>query len=373
MKNLCSLATLLLLAASPAMAIRFERVETFVQPEGEVLAEEMWLVAESAQLSGVAHDDLFILGVSNVLSGNVEKDIWVAGDAVSVEGSVGDDARLAGRSVSLNGPVVGDLMALGQSVQLATNAHVGGEALIRAEEAVLLGHHDGNVTVSAQRVTLGGNLLGDVHVSAADIVVLKNARIQGDLTYVSGKELFLDDSVELGGDLRREKHLAPTIPFNQILAIQSVFFFGALTVALPFLAIFPRFTGRAVRAVRQATWKCAVVGLVAFCFLPLLTVFAAFTLVAFPLALVTGCAFTVLLFLSKIVVGLALGGALLRRRGHQPFHQVLLALVIGLFLLYVLAMLPHMGMVIWLAVVLCGMGSLIVAILVPETRRPVAE
>lgn len=82
---------------------------------------------------------------------------------------------------------------------------------------------------------------------------MPGTEIDGDLIYSSSEDIFLDKSVKLDGQLVRKTVDAfsswstPTPTFTQIATVQSFFYVCAMLAALPFMALFPRFTGLAVR------------------------------------------------------------------------------------------------------------------------------
>jgi hypothetical protein len=84
--------------------------------------------------------------------------------------------------------------------------------------------------------------------------------------------------------------------------------------------------------------------------------------IGLPLGATVFAVFLVLVYLSKIVVGLVVGGILLRRRGPQPFGRAFTALAVGLVLLYFLTAPPILGVVVWFVVVVAGMGGLVLAL-----------
>jgi hypothetical protein len=90
---------------------------------------------------------------------------------------------------------------------------------------------------------------------------------------------------------------------------------------------------------------------------PVVILGLAVTLVGLPLALVLLGLYLLGLYAAKIVVGLALGQALLRPRGN-PRRDALLALVAGLAVITVATAVPWVGTAVWIAVACLGAGAL---------------
>jgi len=355
-------AVLALFLAVPAFAIDFRSETSFVLPAGETVDREIWLMASEVRVEGTLLQDSFIFGVSNLLSGTARSDLWAAGEDVRVSGTAGDDLRVAGRSVVVEGRTQGNLMAAGESLHLTAEAEVLGDVTLAGETIVLQGTLARGLEAVGKQVTLGGVVNGDVRIAATDIAVLKGTRIEGNLEYLSVKELFLDDSVHVGGKLIRRSLQPAERAWSDVLVWQCYLFLAALLVGMAMLAVFPDWTGRSVRCLRQATWRCGLVGVISFCLLPVVSGLLVVTLIGIPLGLLLGGAFAGLVYLSKIVVALSLGGAILRRRGPQSYARAFGVLVVGLVLIYGCGMLPMIQSALWLLMAFYGMGALLLGL-----------
>jgi cytoskeletal protein CcmA (bactofilin family) len=287
---------------------------------------------------------------------------------------VGDDARLAGLTVRVDGDIAGNLLALGQSLQLGPKSRVRREAILSGSEVLVTGSLEQSLKILSRSATLGGHVQGNVRIIAEDIVVLKDARIDGDLVYTSSKELFLDDQVQLGGRLIRQElpQLALEISLTRFIWLQVYFFLAALLTGLPLIGLFPVFTARAVRAVRQMTVRSGLVGLVCLWMIPAAAYFALWSVIGVPLGLLLLAGFLFMAYTSKIYVAIALGSLILRRQGPQSFPWILLVLLAGLLPLYVLTSLPYVGNIVWLGVLFVGSGAVGIGLLAGE-RAPWVE
>ena len=264
-------------------------------------------------------------------------DVWALGNSVEFTGTAAEHARFFATSEIILGGKVGiSAVAIGKTVTLTTNSVIDGDALLVGQSVVVAGDIRGNLRVLAGAATLNGRIDGNVRIVADDIVVMPGTKIGGDLVYTSPKDLFLDPGkVELDGQLIRKELetiqvKAPPSTLYDIVVSQAYFYLCALVAGIPFIAIFPRFTGRAVRWVRQSAWKCALVGFIAFCLIPMTSLFVFFTIIGIPLSLLLLLAYAIMIYLSKIIVALGIGGIVLRRHGPQPFSRVFAALSLGL-------------------------------------------
>ena len=367
---------LLLVSSAIAPAIQIVNTDGFTLNPGQTITNECWVVAKAVEVNGTVKDDFLAVCLGGPmlfgnarLRGDFHNDVWALGNSVEFTGAAAEHVRLFSAGEIIVGGKVGiSAVAVGKAVTLTTNSVINGDALLVGRSVVVAGDVRGNLRVFAGAATLNGRIDGNVRIAAEDIVVMPGTKIGGDLVYTSPKDLFLDpENVELDGQLVRKeleafqvKASPPTL--SDIIVSQTYFYLCALVAGIPFVAIFPRFTGQAVRRVRQSAWKCALVGFIALCLIPMTSVFVMFTLIGIPLSLLLLLVYAILIYLSKIIVALGIGGMALRRHGPQPFSRVFAALSLGLIALYVVTALPWIGSITAFAVLLTGLGGMVFAI-----------
>ena len=365
MKRLFILTALFLAATLCASAFQFIRTSEFELSPDQTLDEELWLFADtSATLQGYSEDDIFLATTSAELSGTFAGDLWAVGEQISFTGRAKDHARFAGRIIRVAGSIERNLAAAGTTIELDSGAVVKFDTMLVGENVLFKGETR-NLRMVASKATISGRIHGNVRVAADDIVVIPGTEISGNLVYTSPSELVLDKRVTVGGELRRSFSMPggfeskkPTL--RQTISVQSFLYISALLSILAFSALFPQFTGRAVRTLRQSPGWCALAGLLAFGLMPMIGVVSMFTVIGFAVGGLTLGVYFALLYLAKGIVALVIGGILLRRRGPQPFRNVFTALSLGLVLVYLAVWIPYLGRTIWAVITILGLGALIV-------------
>ena len=380
-----ALAACALLCGSlaPASAVDFVSATNYVLATDSALTNETWIQAHAIQIDGKARDDLFLLsdfsGAAGAaptirLAGTLENDVWALGAIISQTGTVLDHARLfATKSITIGGPIGNNVIALSDTVRMDTNGVIGGAALFLAGTVMVEGRIHGNTRIRGKDVTLAGLFDGNVNVSAEDLVVMPGTRIDGNLTYALPQELVLDPGVHLGGKLLRAAPApaAPALSGRTGLLVQLVLFAGAVLAGVLLIAIFPRYSVEAALSLEHSVWKCLLAGFIASALIPMAAVLLLFTLIGIPASLLALTGYALLLYLSKIVVALAVGRRLLHPTGRPGPTPVLPTLVLGLAVVYLAVNLPFpFGLVLWFALTLVGFGALVLGIL--ERRIPVA-
>lgn len=371
-----ALTILLVIVPLLADAALVVRTNEYTIGDGAVVSGQVFVATDKGQIEGTLEDDLFIFANELKLDGIFKNDAWAIGNTIEARGAFGDHLRLLANTVTIEGSVTRGITAAGNSVRLATNSTVGGTLDVVASTAVLEGHVTGNARVMAESITLSGNFGGNVRIIGNDIVILPHTVIAGNIVYTADKELVLDSGVTVGGEVIRQTVTAtPVEPdpdaWKDTLILQAFLLLAAVLVGMPFLAVFPRYAERSVLLLRVSPLKCMATGVIALFMLPTFAVFSFATLIGIPLGLIVGLFFLILAYLAKIVIGLTLGGSVLRLRGSQGFGTSVFALITGLFLLYVLTMLPLVGGAASLAIVILGAGALVLSLMMGQREKDV--
>ncbi len=356
-----------------ASAIEWRAVQHFDLPAGQTMSNELWLVADSLKWEGLADRTLFLQAQQVDLAGQFQRDVWALADTLTFAGQARQALRVAAkRSTQINGQVAGTLLAAGETVQLQKGARVAEDAVLLGQDIMIEGAVSNRLWALGNKVTLAGHIGGTARIVAEDITLMPGAVIEGDLRYSAEKELIAPEGLLIKGKLERVPRpdfglsLSP-LTLAQTVAMQFALFLAALLAGLPFVALFPSFTTRAVAQLRTQPGKCLLAGGIALALLPMLAVMAALTWIGLPLGALLLGLWATLLYLAKFIVAIALAVRLLTLRG-QPTRPLgaLPVLVVGLFLLYVGAALPVIGFAVQLVAALYGLGALVLTLFYGE-------
>ena len=377
-KRLLLLLALALPLAAPAIEWRVTHAVAI--PRGETLSNELWAVADSMKIAGTAERSLFLQSQNLELAGQFQRDVWALTDTLTFSGQAAQAVRVAAKqSAQFSGRIAGSLLAAAETVQLQKTAVVAEDAVLLGQEIIVEGAVSNRLYALGNKVTLAGYVGASARVIAEEITLMPGAVIAGDLRYSSEKELFAPEGVRIAGKLIRapKPNFGLALPhptLGQLVAIHFALFLAALFVGLPFVALFPHFTTRAVTQLRTQPSKCMLAGAIALALLPMLAVMAALTWIGLPLGVLLAASYGILLYLAKIIVAIPLAVRVLTLRG-QPERPLgaLPVLVVGLFLLYLAAALPLIGFAVQLVTVLYGLGALVLALLGGERGLPLIE
>jgi cytoskeletal protein CcmA (bactofilin family) len=332
--------------------------------EDETIEKVSFIGAGSIVANGTTFDDSFWLAQDNMLlNGQFGNDVWALAMSAKLNGTFHDHARILAQSIMVDGKISNGLWAVAGTVSTTTNSILHGDQFIYSDSLSLQGYIEGDVLAKSRSITLGGTIVGNVRLYGDDIIVRPGTTIIGDLYYVTtNQSIVLDANSHISGTF---KHIPPPAAFSQELSpgsaalLELYWFLAALLVGIPFMMIFPHGTGQAVRQLRFNLWKCGLVGIAVLFGLPIAILAATFTIIGLPLAFVMASMAGLCIYLGKFPVALALGTALLHKRGEITFSGALLSLVTGLFLYYTLSLFPVAGSTMQLTATAFGTGSLV--------------
>jgi cytoskeletal protein CcmA (bactofilin family) len=243
---------------------------------------------------------------------------------------------------------------------------------------------DGNATANGRTdsgvIAVGDDAtVGDTGVVDGDVFVVDgNARIEGrvtgDVVAIEGRAV-VTDGATVGGDVRSTKQprvergaqvrgevkkIDVTGWFSAIGIRVLGFFWLAVTVStavfgLLLLLFFPRAAQTTSRIGRGSTGKSIGVGLLVAIGLPVVAVLAVITIVGLPFGLGIGGALGLIHAVGYVAGAFCFGRILVK----EP-KSAIGAFFAGWAILRVLALIPGIGVLVWIAATVWGLGALTV-------------
>lgn len=327
--------------------------------------EEEWrsdaiVAGETVSISGLVEGDLICLARKLIIKGDIYQDLWWVGEEVDLVGRVGDDLRGAGRRITLKGEVGGDLLVGCQTFHLPEEGVVEGEVRVGCQEAELKGTINGDARISSETIWIGGRIEGDAHLEAKRIVFAPSVLIKGALSYKSPSEIQIPEGAKiLGGsqwekpEIKEEKRSVISIFFEVAL------FLGLLIVGIIVVSLSHRDALLVSQTLTSSPWKSLGWGLIVLICLPAAIFILLLTVIGIPLAVFTLFAYLLALYLSKVFVGIFIGGKVLGifKKGLSPIWS----LILGLVILTLLAKVPYLSWPVRILTIIFGLGSLLLS------------
>jgi cytoskeletal protein CcmA (bactofilin family) len=325
----------------------------------QVVNGDYFAFGESVEISGTINGDLYASGGQVVIDGRVNGDVLVAGGRISLSGTVSQDVRAAGGQVTIAGSVGRNLTVAGGNVEVAPAAAVRGGLVAAGGSVDLAAPLGGAAKVAAGTLIIANRVGGDVDAAVGTLRIGSRADIQGNVNYWSRREASVSEGARIHGKIVR--NAPPERPrfFFAWLVFVSINFVSTLILGLLSARFLPRYHQSVITTLREKPWASLGIGFIAAVVLPVVCALLFATVLAIPLALILLVSFFILLYWARIFVIGRIGESILTRL--RPASSRPSAFVLGLFVYYILAIIPFIGWLMVPLVMLFGLGAELIA------------
>jgi len=360
---------LVLLPAS-VLAFAAENGNMVYVGEDRTIDGNYYAAGASVTIDGKVTGDVFCAGQSIAINGVVEGDVICAGQSISVNGKVGGSLRVAASDINVRGSVARGITVAAANVSVDKDAKVGWDALIAAANVQIRGELGRSLLGAGANYLLGGKINGNVDLyldnnmknKTAELVVADTALIAGQLSYRSTTDASISGKAQIKGEVihktlqagRPKKPSGGGIFAMFILAVASALVVGWLLIGLwkkPVIEMAENMT--------RKFWSTLGIGFAIAVLTPLAAIILAISMVGIRLALLLIWSWLILLMLSKIVAGIAVGRAVLRNMWTSKKDSLGTALIIGVILSWIVFYIPVIGWIISCVAAWWGLGALV--------------
>ncbi|WP_146009400.1 polymer-forming cytoskeletal protein [Deinococcus planocerae] len=146
-----------------ALGLEWRTGDVVRVPANEVIRDDLYVLGQDVQIDGTVEGDLIAAGNTVRVNGPVRGNVWAAGQSVTLGGAVTGAARLAGSvlRVGENANIGRDLLAAGVGLDVTRGARVGRDVAFGGTQTRLNGTVARNAYVGAYGVAVGGTVGGD--------------------------------------------------------------------------------------------------------------------------------------------------------------------------------------------------------------------
>jgi cytoskeletal protein CcmA (bactofilin family) len=397
-------ALTLALAATPALAAELRTGDQIVIGADEVVADNLYVAAESVRIDGVVEGDVVAVGNVVAVNGTITGDLLAAANTVIINGHVAD-ARVGGAAVQLGPEAVlgGDLLAGGGSLELQRGSTVGADMLFGAGQVLFDGAVARDIVGGAGRLQLRGAIGGDANIDVGGsnepivmppiasnsavavpqvppgLTIGEGAQIAGTLRYRSTTDATIDPAARMGEVSATVAPATTPAPVNPLWGwLRHLAALAIIGLLLLWLApIWARRMADEIEAAPVTTlgWGLVAMGVWVLALIAVLLAMIAVAVLAGILTLgrlvalsigvgllleglLTAGLLIYMGYVAQAIVALLVGRLLLARFApawnERPFAPLLLGLVIYI----ALTALPFVGWLVGLGVALLGLGAL---------------
>ncbi len=288
---------------------------------------------------------------------NIKGLAFIAGNTVAVENST-KYGFVAGNTVKIAGTIQNDLFVTGNLLNIAETANIGGDVFAAGNEMVVQTDLPGDLAFTGNTLKIEGTTIhGNVNLSVDKVVFDAETKIEGSLTYndtatIVGLGNANIKNVESYHIDEEEPSLAREF-YAKFLSMVGLFL-----VMLVLIFLMPRLHHEVARTdntqgviIRMATGAWLLI------LIPVLAIFALCSVVGVPLGLILIALYVIAIYVSQGFAGVWVGHLVIEKLAKSRANVYIEALV-GIVLLGVLSMLPHIGGLIYFLSLLLGFGTL---------------
>jgi hypothetical protein len=240
-----------------------------------------------------------------------------------------------------------------------------GDVIVLDGAVTIAGRATGDVVSVGGPVRVTGRVDGDL-IAVSDRAVLgPQARVGGDLRYGDERPV-LAPGARVGGEISNEDWADAASGWGWLSALAWWLAVSVSTLIVGALLVWlaPGALHAAERAVRERLGATVGWGIALVIGVPLLAVLALVTLVGIPFGIALLLATIPILLVAYVTTAWIVGRRVLRNRSTSPWA----ALLAGWAILRVLALIPVAGALVGLAATVVGLGALAVALW--RARKP---
>jgi len=370
----------LFVMATPALAADLRSADSVIVASGDVVNDDLYAAGSRIVINGTVNGDLIAAGDTILVNGKIDGSIIAAGANININGEVTRSVRVAGSKISIAGSIGGDLAVAGGDIDVSETAQIGRDVLFRAGNIRIRGPVGGDVKGGGGEVMLAGEVQGDVEVSVEPfpaswmvdtgengaygrLVIEPTARIHGNFIYTSQNEVTVPAGASIEGQTTHKLPPVrePIIPALKVWA-RVLGYLMTLVAGIVLVLVFPKRSLAAAASIKRRPLPSLGWGALIFFVTPLALLIILITIVGIPISLIGLAFYLMALFVSQIVVGLFIGYLIIGSFSKVESRGMLVAaLALGFTILTLVKLIPYLGIPIWIATVLFGIGAMAVS------------
>lgn len=318
------------------------------------LGTDRYVAGQDIQITDDVAGDVIVAAGSVRITGNVKGDLIVFARSVTIDGDVAGSVRGAAQNFNLNGSVGNKITVAGQDVQVnAGNAATAGSVALAGQTVVLDRPLAGYAMVASETASLNSSVDGPVRLATSTVTLGQDAAFPSGVTF---QKVNNDEAANTSINALRQVTQVNVVeaPISTTVKPVSSFattFTGTLTFGLELLILglvvlwlVPGLMTTVVEAERGNPWLIVIFGLLGLPLYVILTITLIISFIFTPVGIMMLFAAPLLLTLSYLAFLINVGHLVTRRRDGKTPSAVGL-LVIGTAVIFVLNLIPLVGLV----------------------------
>lgn len=315
------------------------------------------------EVTGDIDGDLFVAGQSINISGNVSGSVFAAGQDINISGKINNSIYSAGGNLSVQSENNGSAFLAGQNIFIKNEAKIARDLFVGGAKITADGAVGGDLTASGDDISLMGTVGKNANLEGP-LLNLESAEVNGDLNYKSENEANVSDNSTVVGktDWQKINRKSNSVFTLAVLYSTLIAIVGALIVWLVVKLLRPLLWIDLANKLLLSPLKTLGVGFIALFLIPIVSIILMITIVGMPLGFILMPLYFIALYVSNIIVAVAIGESLRQKFNWTEKHKGIWLVLIGLVVLSIIGLVPYLGSIVNILVVTAGLGTIIMSL-----------
>jgi hypothetical protein len=354
--GICAAATL----SSPAMASEFRQGDTIEIARDETVKSDVFASGHHVKIEGTVDGDLFVFCQSADIEGHVTGDVIAFAQILRVSGHVDGNVRSFSNTTLISGNVAKNVLSFSESITVDSTGKVGGSLTTFLNSLTVDGSLGRDLLVFSKTTSVSGHVGGGIQARGEGLTITSTAEVGGPIKFTGDRPPDVSSRAQLASQPVFVKQAHHTEYQESKFYVWRVIWTAAVVLfGLVLFLLMPSFARATVDSAERYGASFGL-GVLTMFGVPIAAFIACITVVGMLIGISAFVVWLAALYCAQIVVGTVVGQWLM---GHtRETWQMIGRMVIGVILVRVVEMIPHLGGWIKLAVLLWGMGAISLAI-----------
>lgn len=345
-----------------AKAAEYKTDSSVVVKSDEVVDDDLYVSGNIVQINGTVEGDVYVAGQNIIINGQIGGDLLAAGSTITVNGDVNGSIRAGGQTLNIvDSEVGGGVSFFGAALSTTTETNIGQGVLFFGESATINGRIAYGLTAYGTTVSINGEVGRKSNITSQNLKIEQDAVISGDLEYRSDQEADIADTAQIVGEVEHTGDFRKyEIGFDVGKYVFTAWsFLAALVTGLVLLLLARKPLGDTAGIISRRPLASLGWGFLALLAVIPVGILLAITVLGLPMALLLWAGFLASLYISKFIVGIAMGRQILERFGNQKNPHIIYSFLLGLVTLYAINLIPVVTVFASIVIASLGLGAIV--------------
>jgi cytoskeletal protein CcmA (bactofilin family) len=345
---------------APAAATEVRKGQTAEVRKDENIKGNVYLSGERVEVEGTVDGDVYAAGKDIEIDGHVTGDLISAGRSVWIRGQLDGNVRSAGNNLNVVGTVGKNISFFGDTIRIDEKGVVNGGVMMFGSDMNIEGRLGRDILFMGDRIDLNGVVGGSIDEKGAGLEIGSRAQVDGPIRFEGENEAIVSSGAKLASPVQFKKHVHKKEEFGRTSAFWTcvlLIAFASYGMVL-FLAV-PNFAQESVQSAENIGASLGL-GLLVFFGVLIGSIIAMCTLIGMFVGFSSLFVWLIAVYAAQPVVGALIGQWFLGR--SKETWPLIGRMMLGIFIIRIATLLPHIGWLIKLGVVLWGLGAISLAL-----------